>query len=102
MKQTQHSKSADSSVSAELGDPNLDLPNMSGPAIYRICVVGRIDNRRTDLLAGMNVTNTGTKAGEEQTILVGRLPDQVALYGILKILHEMHLPVTSVQCLETG
>ena len=41
-------------------------------------------------------------ADEGKTILVGRLKDQAALAGVLAALYELHLPVSSVECLEAG
>jgi len=38
----------------------------------------------------------------DKTILVGRLSDQAALSGVLTALFELHLPVSSVECLEAG
>jgi hypothetical protein len=34
-------------------------------------------------------------------ILVGRLPDQAALTGILNSLYEMHLPVLLAECVDS-
>jgi hypothetical protein len=43
--------------------------------------------------AGSGVMNV-----ETVTILVGRLPDQAALSGILKSLYDLHLPVVMAEC----
>ena len=75
---------------------------MQGPAIYRICVRGRLRQDRSSHLAGMNITyDRREEDGEEETILVGRLADQAALSGVLNSLYELHLPVASVECLES-
>lgn len=76
------------------------VPSMTGPAIYRIQVQGRLDATWSDRVEGMNVTAAATEGGAVQTILVGRLPDQAALSGVLNTLYELHLPVLSVECLE--
>jgi hypothetical protein len=47
---------------------------------------------------GMNIT---TSSGDQST-LVGRLPDQAALSGVLSSLYERQYPVLSVECLEVG
>ncbi len=75
---------------------------MQGPAIYRICVQGHLDPHWADRLGGMNITEAKQDAGEMETILVGRLEDQAALSGLLNSLYELHLPVVSVDCLESG
>ena len=74
------------------------VPTMEGPAIYRILVEGVLASEYSKRLAGMQISPVD--GGE--TILVGRLDDQAALSGVLTTLYELHLPVSSVQCLETG
>jgi hypothetical protein len=74
-------------------------PTMQGPAIYRICVRGKLDKSWSDRIGGMQVTETVGSDGQPETILVGRLADQAALSGILNTLYELHLPVLSVECL---
>jgi len=71
-------------------------PTMEGPAIYRICVKGALSPEWSNRLAGMQIT----QADADKTILVGRLSDQAALSGVLTALFELHLPVSSVECLE--
>ena len=73
-------------------------PTMEGPAIYRICVKGALASEWSSRLAGMQITPTDSGS----TILVGRLTDQAALSGVLTALYELHLPVSSVECLEAG
>ena len=60
----------------------------------------RRDPSWSDGLEGMNVTRADSAGGADQTVLVGRLPDQAALSGVLNTLYELHLPVLSVECLE--
>jgi hypothetical protein len=74
------------------------IPTMEGPAIYRICVKGALALEWSDRLAGMQITS----ADAGKTILVGRLNDQASLSGVLATLYELHLPVSSVECLESG
>ncbi len=73
-------------------------PTMEGPAIYRICVKGALGPEWSNRLAGMQIT----QVDEGKTLLVGRLSDQAALAGVLTALYELHLPVSSVECLEAG
>ena len=73
-------------------------PTMEGSAIYRICVNGQLAFEWSNQLAGMQITPTD----EGKTILVGRLNDQAALAGVLATLYELHLPVSSVECLEAS
>ena len=77
-----------------------DPPTMSGPAIYRIRVGGRVDPRWSDRVSGMQITHVTRLRGKSESVLVGRLADQSALNGILTALYDRHLPVISVECLE--
>lgn len=75
---------------------------MKGPAVYRVCVEGRIPLDWSDRFMGMNITSSNAAKSGERTTLVGRLPDQAALAGILNTLYEKEYPVLSVECLEVG
>ncbi len=75
---------------------------MQGPATYRVEVCGRLDADWSSRLAGMDITHPRRPDGEETTALEGRIADQAALAGVLNALYELHLPVLSVQCLESG
>jgi hypothetical protein len=50
----------------------------------------------------MNITESRNPDGGVETVLVGRLPDQAALSGVLNTLYELHLPVSLVECLEAN
>ena len=76
--------------------------SMHGPAVYRVCVIGRVPLDWSDRLMGMNITGSDKTKDNETTILVGRLPDQAALSGVLNTLYERQYPVLSVECLEVG
>ena len=75
---------------------------MQGPAIYRIHVRGHLDDSWSHRVGGMQITETHGSDGKAETILVGRLPDQAALAGILNSLYELHLPVLSAECVDSG
>ena len=74
---------------------------MNGPAVYRVRVAGCIPLEWSDRLMGMNITASGDE-NDGQSTLVGRLPDQAALSGVLNLLYERHVPLLSVECLEVG
>ena len=74
---------------------------MHGPAIYRIRVRGRLDDSWSDRIGGMQITETRGEDLQAETILVGRLPDQAALAGILRSLYELHLPVVDAKCVDS-
>jgi hypothetical protein len=73
---------------------------MAGPAIYRIHVQGRLDERMSDRIGGMQITEVRGSGKGPETILVGRLVDQASLSGILNSLYELHLPVLSAECID--
>ena len=75
---------------------------MQEPATYRIIVSGRIDPCSRGCLSVMSLSERLSEDGATETILVGRLPDQAALSGVLNTLYELHLPVLSADCLENG
>ena len=75
---------------------------MQGPAIYRIVVRGSLDPDWSDRISGMSITESRAGSGQTETVLVGRLADQTALSSVLNALYELHLPVVSADCLESG
>ena len=77
---------------------NVDYPTMSGPAVYRIRVRGRLDAELSERL-GMRVENLARDNGKAESVLEGRLLDQAALAGVLNKLYELHFPVMAVDCL---
>ena len=78
---------------------NVDYPTMSGPAIYRIRVRGRLDADLSARLEGMRIENLAHGDGKIESVLEGRILDQAALSGVLNKLYELHLPVMAVDCL---
>ena len=76
-------------------------PSMKTPAIYRIRVKGHLDVKWSARLEAMNITESKDVDGDVESILVGRLADQTALSGVLNTLYELHLPVLSMDCLES-
>jgi hypothetical protein len=74
---------------------------MQEPAVYRIRVEGLLSLTQTDRLLGMQIT-ASRDDGRECSVVVGRLPDQSALSGVLCTLYELGYPVLSLECLELG
>ena len=79
-----------------------DTLTMQGPAIYRVIVRGRLEPDWSSRMAGMSITERRSGGNEIETVLVGRLADQTALSGVLNALYELHLPVVSAECLDSG
>ena len=74
---------------------------MNCPAVYRLRLQALIPLDWSVRLMGMNIT-TSNDADNDQSTLVGRLPDQAALSGVLNTLYDTQFPVLSVECLEVG
>ena len=64
---------------------------------YRIRVEGALDASWSDRLGGLAITCSGQVGVKNTTLLEGDLVDQSALMGVLNTLHELHLPVESVE-----
>ncbi len=78
------------------------VPTMKGPADYRIRVRGRLEADWSARLSGMTITTAVQPDDSVVSTLTGRLADQAALSGVLNTLYELHLPVLSVDCLDSG
>ena len=77
----------------------VDYPTMSGPAIYRIRVRGKLDAKLAERLEGMHIENLAQNSGKVESVLEGRLLDQAALSGMWNKGDDLHLPGRSVDCL---
>jgi hypothetical protein len=74
-------------------DPKAD-PNP--PTVYQIRVKGYLGGEWTDWFEGMTIT-----PGENgETLLTGPVVDQAELYGLLKKVRDLGLPLLSVTCVE--
>ncbi len=59
-----------------------------------ITIKGHLDTRWSDWFDGLAITNL--ENGE--TALLGHLPDQAALHGVLTKVRDLRLSLVSVQC----
>jgi hypothetical protein len=64
---------------------------------YRILVRGAIDTSWFDRLGGMTIATTRLTDDSVMTILSGELVDQSALVGVVNTLHDLGLPLISVE-----
>lgn len=69
---------------------------LTSPARYRIRVQGHLGPQWADWFAGFSLS--WQEPGE--TILVGQVVDQAALYGLLDTLRDLGLPLLEVRRLE--
>ena len=70
------------------------------PATYCIRVVGYLDENWSARLGGLKIESTDQKSRKAVTTLSGPIIDQAALFGVLKALYDMRLPLLSVECLD--
>jgi len=68
------------------------------PATYRIAVQGSVSGDWSERLGGMRLSVAGKN--DPVTWLIGRLPDQTGLFGVLETLHELHLSLLSVEVMD--
>ena len=68
------------------------------PMVYQIRIKGHLGPQWTDWFGGLTV------AVEEggDTLLTGPIVDQAALYGLLKKVRDLGMPLVSVNCIQPG
>jgi hypothetical protein len=70
--------------------------------IYRIRVLGFLDESWSERLGGLRITESSRIDQKDPvTELVGKVRDQAELSGVLNALYELHLPLVSVEILES-
>jgi hypothetical protein len=69
---------------------------MAKDPIFKIRVAGRVSPEGQDWLGGMQILPG------ETSLLVGRLPDNSALYGVLSNLASLNMTLISVERLDEG
>ncbi len=80
---------------------NIDL-TVDKSASYCIRVIGNLDESWSNRLGGMTITSSSQEGKQSITTLSGSIIDQAALFGVLKALYDMRMPLLSVECLETN
>ena len=68
------------------------------PGRYEIRLKGHLDNRWADQFEHMSFTH----ASDGTTILAGPVVDQAALYGLLRKVRDVGMPLLSVVCMKPG
>jgi hypothetical protein len=72
------------------------------PAQYRIRSLGTLDRSWSEYFGGMTIHHVVEPECGHVTTLVGRLPDQAALIGVLNHLYDLGLALISVESLPEG
>ncbi len=70
---------------------------LDAPCTYRILIRGVLDESWSDRLGNMTISAAKLADDALATTLVGELADQAALVGVLNTLHDLSLPLVSVE-----
>ena len=70
----------------------------SKPSIYQIRVKGILDEKWSDWFDGFTIT----PQADDETLLVGPVPDQSALHGLLTKIRDLGLPLLLVKRVEAA
>jgi hypothetical protein len=68
------------------------------PTVYQIRIKSHLGCEWTDWFGGMTIT----LEDNGETLLTGPVIDQAALYGLLKKVRDLGMPLISVICVEPG
>ncbi len=74
------------------------FPTLTQPAAYRIRILGRVHDHWSDFMGDLQINMTFHNK-TPVTELVGAVPDQPALFGLLCHLRDLGLPLISVEFL---
>lgn len=67
-------------------------PDPKQPAVYQIRIKGRLDRQWAAWFSGLTITHEKDGA----TLLTGPVVDQAALYGLLRKVRDLGLPLLAV------
>ena len=76
-------------------NPKIDL---SEAMVYQIRLKGHLGSQWTDWFGGLTITLEDTG----DTLLTGPVIDQAALFGLLRKVRDLGMPLLSVNCVEPG
>ena len=68
------------------------------PAVYQIRIKGHLGHQWTDWFGGLTITLDE----DGDTLLSGPVVDQAALYGLLKKVRDLGMPLVSVSLVQGG
>ena len=78
---------------ANTRNPNTDTGE---PLVYQIRIKGHLGREWADWFAGLSLT----LEANGETLLTGPVVDQAALYGVLRKVRDLGMPLLSVVCVE--
>ena len=81
-----------------MSDQHSQSTDLSQPVVYQIRLKGQLGSQWTDWFGGLTLT----LEEDGDTLLTGPVIDQAALFGLLKKVRDLGLPLVSVSPLEPG
>ena len=81
-----------------MNETHISTEGYDKPALYEIRVRGHLDDRWAARFDGLTLT----REGSGDTLLIGPVVDQAALYGLLRKVRDMGVPLISVTLIGTG
>ena len=69
------------------------------PAVYKIVVHGKLNEKWSERLGGMQINISQSQEQTPVSVLIGQINDQSALSGVLNTLYEYHVIIISVNML---
>jgi hypothetical protein len=75
-----------------------DSTGPNPPMVYEIRIKGYLDQQWTEWFEGMSIT----QADNGETVLTGPVVDQAALYGLLRKVRDLGLPLIAVSQVQPG
>ncbi|MFZ2362202.1 MAG: hypothetical protein WA040_22875 [Anaerolineae bacterium] len=80
--------------------PSKKRITIDSPAAYELRLQGRLDQRWSEYLGGVEIRVESAPDEAPVTVVIGRFQDQAALAGALNLLYDLGLPLLSVECLD--
>ncbi len=81
-----------------MSDPLDPKTDPSQPMDYQIRIKGHLGRQWTDWFGGLTIT----LEDNGETLLTGPVVDQAALFGLLKKVRDLGMPLLSVVCVKPG
>jgi hypothetical protein len=86
----------------EAMNPASNYLSLSSPAVYRICVAGRLPEDWAQQFGETEKEERRAAGGELLTLFTTLVPDQAGLHGLLNQLRDLALPLVSLELLRGG
>lgn len=69
----------------------VSVPSPNQPTVYQIRIKGQLDSQWSDWFSGLTIS-----LDDGDTLMTGPVSDQAALYGLLKKVRDLGMPLVSV------